>query len=471
MKILITQVVALSILIISLSACEKLEKNEFIPLRADFNTSQSLVQLGTPIAFNQTATQVADKFEWDFGDNTTSTDENPSHTYAKIGRYQVKLTVTKADGITKNTITKSVLVIPKAENAANFATFGDASSDESGLCFTREGDTFIIAGRKGLNTLLVVFAKFDLFNLQVLASIPFEFKNVTQAKITPRDIKITLDEGFMIVGDFTYNQGDKDSFILKLDKSGREQWRVVNATARNEEYNTIIDLRSIYLIAGTTSDSGNSLNNNAKIVVDFYDNNGVLQESLSDGNNWEVNDLEFTSDGFALAVTEGSQPSLILYNSSFLEPRKTTLNFNGKGLGVTSLNDGSYVMVGEITHKGDSTSAFIAKFDAFGVREWLKPLSYYHDSYFNVYENIDGSLVALGNHYNPISQKDVLISKYSSEGQLLASRLIGSMQDDEAAKLEVSNPGLGSIFALGTTKSFGQGLRDYYLIRLDKDLN
>ena len=38
------------------------------------------------------------QWAWDFGDNTKSTDQNPSHTYAHGGSYSVSLTVTTADG-------------------------------------------------------------------------------------------------------------------------------------------------------------------------------------------------------------------------------------------------------------------------------------------------------------------------------------------------------------------------------------
>jgi PKD repeat protein len=34
------------------------------------------------------------KFEWDFGDGAKSTDQNPVHTYDKVGEYTATLTVT-----------------------------------------------------------------------------------------------------------------------------------------------------------------------------------------------------------------------------------------------------------------------------------------------------------------------------------------------------------------------------------------
>jgi PKD repeat protein len=38
------------------------------------------------------------KFEWDFGDGEKSTDQNPTHTYQKVGEYTATLTVTGKNG-------------------------------------------------------------------------------------------------------------------------------------------------------------------------------------------------------------------------------------------------------------------------------------------------------------------------------------------------------------------------------------
>jgi len=56
-------------------------------------------------------------WQWDFGDNQTSTSQHPIHTYSAFGQYTVKLIVTSSDGCqTKDTITRVVTVTP-APNA------------------------------------------------------------------------------------------------------------------------------------------------------------------------------------------------------------------------------------------------------------------------------------------------------------------------------------------------------------------
>lgn len=55
------------------------------------------------------ASLLAVSHSWDFGDGTTSTDQNPTHTYAELGTYDVTLTITNSAGVPR-TITKPVPV-------------------------------------------------------------------------------------------------------------------------------------------------------------------------------------------------------------------------------------------------------------------------------------------------------------------------------------------------------------------------
>ena len=65
-------------------------------------------------------------YAWDFGDGTTSSDQNPSHTYTREGKYTITLTVTNAFGT--DSITRKDLIMagsgPSADFSADITTAG-----------------------------------------------------------------------------------------------------------------------------------------------------------------------------------------------------------------------------------------------------------------------------------------------------------------------------------------------------------
>jgi len=69
--------------------------------------SYEAVDLDVTFASTTTA---AVSVSWDFGDGSTSTEANPTHTYADYGDYTVSLTATGAEGSLPATITKTVSV-------------------------------------------------------------------------------------------------------------------------------------------------------------------------------------------------------------------------------------------------------------------------------------------------------------------------------------------------------------------------
>ncbi len=69
---------------------------------AAFTTSATTPCVGQEVAFNNTSTfdeMLQPVFEWTFGDNTTSQDENPVHAFAQAGTFDVTLTVSYDGGL------------------------------------------------------------------------------------------------------------------------------------------------------------------------------------------------------------------------------------------------------------------------------------------------------------------------------------------------------------------------------------
>lgn len=67
-----------------------------VALTTDHTTGQA--PLVVAVTSTVTSGTAPSTYEWDFGDGTTSTEANPSHTYTQAGTYSVTLTVTDVNG-------------------------------------------------------------------------------------------------------------------------------------------------------------------------------------------------------------------------------------------------------------------------------------------------------------------------------------------------------------------------------------
>ncbi|MCC6799333.1 MAG: PKD domain-containing protein, partial [Anaerolineae bacterium] len=81
---------------------------------AAFTANRTNVTVGETVTFTNRSTGQITSYAWDFGDGNTSTLENPTHTYAAVGTYIVKLIVSGPGGTSEaaqTTITVSEAVL------------------------------------------------------------------------------------------------------------------------------------------------------------------------------------------------------------------------------------------------------------------------------------------------------------------------------------------------------------------------
>ena len=93
------------------------KKSDYITVRPVAKFTSSPVG-GQPLQVRFTnQSEFYDSFDWDFGDGTSSTAANPTHTYAAAGSYLVKLRV-KDEGVWSNTTSRTVAVTSNPPQAA-----------------------------------------------------------------------------------------------------------------------------------------------------------------------------------------------------------------------------------------------------------------------------------------------------------------------------------------------------------------
>ncbi|MBT0666061.1 PKD domain-containing protein [Geobacter pelophilus] len=98
-------------------------------LTAAFSSSHAAPYAGQSIQFTDQSTGTPVSWEWNFGDGTTSTVQNPTHTFLTANSYTVTLKVTNAGGAS-NTTTKTVTV---TSTGSTFLLMSDAGSNGGNL--------------------------------------------------------------------------------------------------------------------------------------------------------------------------------------------------------------------------------------------------------------------------------------------------------------------------------------------------
>jgi PKD repeat protein len=119
------------------------------PPNASFTASPTSGKAPVKVSFKDTSTNSPSKREWDFGDGSTSTSQNPSHTYDSAGNYTVTLTVTNGAG--SDTATGQISVTgqdskPPTGTYSTSPTAGWARSTRVTLTQTAIGDNVTAPG-------------------------------------------------------------------------------------------------------------------------------------------------------------------------------------------------------------------------------------------------------------------------------------------------------------------------------------
>jgi PKD repeat protein len=115
------------------------------PVSASFSANPTSGQAPLAVQFTDQSSGPVTAWNWDFGDGTTSTAQNPSHTYASVGNFTATLTVTGTGGQTSSasrTITVTNAPPPPAATVAVEATQPLVTSLTPGVfSITRSGST------------------------------------------------------------------------------------------------------------------------------------------------------------------------------------------------------------------------------------------------------------------------------------------------------------------------------------------
>ena len=337
------------------------------------------------------------------------------------------------------------------------------------------------------------------------------------ADVAYSSIKQTSDDGFIVAGRSTSNDGDvsgnqglSDYWIAKLDASGSLSWQKSLGGGNTDiAYDVQQTLDGGYIVAGhSMSNDGDVLSGNKGGYdrwITKLDASGTLLWEKSFGGSGDdlALSIQQTADGgFIVAGDSQSNDGDVLSgNKGGSDQWITKLDASGNllweksfgGSGNESANsvrqtaDGGCIVVGSsASNDGDVLSGnkggfdqWITKLDASGSLLWEKTLGGSGDDQaYSVQQTSDGGFIVAGasdstdgdvtgNH----GARDCWIVKLDSSGTLLWEEALGGSGDDVARHIQQTSDG-GFIVA-GTSDSTdgdvtgNHGARDYWIAKLD----
>jgi hypothetical protein len=295
----------------------------------------------------------------------------------------------------------------------------------------------------------------------------------------------TDDGGYLVAG-YTKSFGVywQDIYLIKTDAWGDTLWtkRIGKSEYGEMPYSMIKTNDNNFVVTGITS----------KIISGSYVHEVLLLKFNEYGDTlWYKNyglysensgyDVKQTSDnGFIITgytrnnATASSYVLLLKTDESGNEQWMKTyaLRQSNGGTSIIQTNDGGYFLVG-YSHSGslESSDCLLIRANALGDTLWTKLYGGVNfDACVCGLETTSGNLFVLGNtksHGN--GGYNVFLSKLNASGDEIWIKTYGGNNDDLASMaLSITD---NSFILVGSTKSFGSGERDVYLIKTDLDGN
>lgn len=430
---------------------------------ADFNAPTR--QGAAPLTVKFTDTSKAGSREitswlWKFGDGTTSTEQNPSHTYAQLGAFDVSLTVETELG--EDTLKRTGYVVVSGKDLA----FGGASADRAfGLAATEDG-RYVLAGdtespEDGSRDLsLVITDKFG--------NAASEKRFGGEDDESAAGLVAAGDGGYFIGGTVDFAAGGSDAVLVRTDSNGNRVWSQIYGGADDERVENIAATPDggVLLVGSLRKNTISTLfqwaaridrDGTALWIRSF--SSGRFTAAVANGSVFALGTVTTLGEDGSVALMDGVGTVTKLVH---FPPRTFTVD----AIAVLPQGDG-YVIAGSGTEAdGEVPHAWVGAIDVVGALQW----SYKTESDKSTAANAitvtaDGGVVVAGSALNATDNRDdAYLLSLTADGEFAWKATYGGKNTDRAYAVVVEEDG----FAIaGTTESFGPTGTNMYLVKTD----
>jgi hypothetical protein len=427
---------------------------------------------------------VAIRFDWGDGDTSDWSDWKPSgdsvtmtHSWLNVGSYSIKAQAKDIKNITSEWSTVHEIVI----SAGWIKTYGGQSTDWSYSVQQTSDGGFIITGYTssfGAGESDVYLIKTDANGNQQW------YKNF--GGISGDDgysIQVTSDCGYIIVGEtYSFGAGESDVYLIKTDGNGNQQWyKTFGGSAEDYGYSVQQTSDGGYIIAGTTESFGAGFFSDVYLIKTDMDGNQLWYKTFGEIGWDEGYSVQLASDGGYIIVgyTESfgvGDPDVYLIKTDANGNQQWYKTFGGSdsddGSSVQQILDDGYIIVGTTYSFGAGRSdVYLIKTDGNGNQLWYKTFGGSDDDHGNsVQQTSDGGFIITGwTESYGAGGLDVDLIKTDMNGNMQWSKTFGGTSGEAGNSVQQTLD--GGYIITGSTKSYGAGETDVYLIKTDANGN
>lgn len=488
---------------------------------ANFSPDATQVCVGSTVQFTDNSFMNPTSWSWTFtgGTPATSTLQNPSVAYNTAGSYTATLIVSSvlgSDTLTmpitvansfSATISGGGIINPGSPADLQFDFAGTAPWDfvytDGTTNFNVNGIStspyFITVNPLVTTTYTLVSASSQngqcnmnligtgLVSVSSGCGVPINFQRVFggNSQDFPTTVIQTLDCGYLIGGyTYTYGQGSADVFLCKLNAGGNMQWFNTYGHFWSNSIYDIIQVSNGYVATGGYEPPQTSGVNYGKSFIMKVDLTG--NQLWTRDNMWVTDPSEWSGGNNILETPQGDlimvgQASRVWHTSGW-----TVLKVDGAtgnmiwnkiyGTGniayhtyatdILPTNNG-YLVSGYSLNDGTGLyDMLVAEIDTAGNLIWSKLYGGTNNDYALAISGTNGGFLIAGYTSSFGSGlDDALVIKIDSTGNLIWQKVYGGSADDRA--FDIVSDCNGGAYIAGTTFSFGKGVSDIMLLHLD----
>ncbi len=412
-------------------------------------------------------------WQWDFGDGSTSNEQNPTHAYKEAGSFTVSLEVTNE--IYADTLSLDGYIIVGNVWAR---TFGGSGNDYGrSACALDDGYAVAGTSSSGKGDSDVLLVRLDTDGNEVWTETFGGNGNDDSYGV------LQADNGDLVVVGTTNSKGNGgyDMYLLCTSANGVEKWSKTYGGGGNDRgYAVAPTSDGGFILAGETFSSGPNLGGNAYLVKVGSTGTQQWAQAMDSPGPATAYAVQQTEDGgYILAgsiktAEGGIAADAYLAKTDNAGAVTWTWIYGDTGedeaRGVYQAADNGYFVVGKMLTKTlNGMDLYFLRTDAEGNEQWS---DYYGSSKREegrgLLKDPNGGYLLVGlSTTNTAGGEDVFAVKATVQGEVRWSRRMGGSGND-AARAAVTGVN-GGFLLVGTTRSYGAGGADIYVLKTNND--